>query len=150
MNERLRRKAALELQSLHPADQRWILSRLPGEEQRLMKALMKQASRFAGLAPEVLQEELSSSDVVVPPELPGPAELISLLDTLSPAWAARVLRAVASDHEDVYLSNCDLPRGHKVRDALASLPGTFPPAMAEALGRYVADKGRSVSRGAAA
>lgn len=152
MSERLKRKAALELQALHPADRRWILSRLPVKEQARMRALLEQASRFDGLAPEVLREELSSNEVAATVELPRPSELIARLDELTPAWAARVLRAVAHDHEDIYLSNCDLSRAHRVRDALAGLPDTeaFPPAMAEALGRYVAIKGWTASSGAAA
>ena len=150
MNPGGTRKAALALATMHPADRRWILSRLPETWRSSLQPLISEAQRYTTLDAELLQAVLADEPTYLTREVPPPDVLIVVLDRLAPAWAARVLAAAAPDHADIYLAACDKSRAEAVRYELQRLPKPFPPALADALGRYLdsaAQTGRALGAG---
>ena len=151
MNPAGSRKAALALASMHPADRRWLLARLPEAWRSALQPLIGEAQRYTTLDAELLQAVLADEPTYLAREVPPPDVLIVVLDRLSPAWAARVLAAAAPDHADIYLAACEKSRAESVRHELSRLTQPFPPALAEELARYpdtAAQEGRTA--GAAA
>ncbi|GLQ92751.1 hypothetical protein [Dyella acidisoli] len=137
MNPAGARKAALALATMHPADRRWILSRLPADWRNTLQPLINEAQSYTNLDAELLQAVLADEPTYLAREVPPPDVLIVMLDRLSPAWAARVLAAAAPDHADIYLAACDKSRADSVRHELGRLPTPFPTALADSLARYL-------------
>lgn len=137
MNPAGARKAALALATMHPADRRWILSRLPADWRSALQPLINEAQGYTNLDAELLQAVLADEPTYLTREVPPPDVLIVMLDRLSPAWAARVLAAAAPDHADIYLAACDKLRADSVRHELSRLPTPFPAALADSLARYL-------------
>jgi hypothetical protein len=131
------RKAALALATMHPADRRWILSRLPAQWRGALQPLIHEAQSYTNLDAELLQAVLADEPTYLTREVPPPDVLIVVLDRLSPSWAARVLAAAAPDHADIYLAACDKSRADSVRHELNRLPAPFPSALADSLARYL-------------
>jgi len=131
------RKAALALATMHPADRRWMLSRLPADWRSLLLPLIDEAQGYTRLDAELLQAVLADEPAYLTREVPPPDVLIVVLDRLSPAWAARVLAATAPDHADIYLAACDKARADSMRHELSRLPTPFPSALADSLARYL-------------
>jgi hypothetical protein len=129
------RKAALALATMHPADRRWILARLPEAWRSALHPLVNEAQRYTTLDAELLQAVLADEPTYLTREVPPPDVLIVALDRLSPPWAARVLAAAAPDHADIYLAACDKVRADSVRHELARMPHPFPSALADSLAR---------------
>lgn len=147
MNPAGARKAALALATMHPADRRWILARLPEAWRSALQPLVHEAQSYTNLDAELLQAVLADEPTYLTREVPPPDVLIVMLDRLSAAWAARVLAAAAPDHADIYLAACDKSRAESVRHELHRLPKPFPSALADSLARYLdtaAQTGRSV------
>jgi hypothetical protein len=137
MNPAGARKAALALATMHPADRRWILSRLPAQWRGALQPLIHEAQSYTNLDAELLQAVLSDEPTYLAREVPPPDVLIVVLDRLSPAWAARVLAAATPDHADIYLAACDKSRADSVRHELNRLPTPFPSALGDSLARYL-------------
>ena len=137
MNSAGARKAALALATMHPADRRWILSRLPAQWRGALQPLIHEAQSYTNLDAELLQAVLADEPTYLAREVPPPDVLIVVLDRLSAAWAARVLAAAAPDHADIYLAACDKSRADSVRHELSRLPTPFPSALADSLARYL-------------
>ncbi|RUL72725.1 hypothetical protein [Dyella choica] len=137
MNPTGARKAALALATMHPADRRWILGRLPEAWRSALHPLISEAQRYTALDAELLQAVLADEPTYLAREVPPPDVLIVLLDRLSPAWAARVLTAAAPDHADIYLAACEKSRAESVRHELNRMPDRFPPSLADALAHYL-------------
>lgn len=147
MNAAGARKAALALATMHPADRRWILARMPEIWRSALHPLIQEAQRYTVLDTELLQAVLADEPTYLAREVPPPDVLIVVLDRLSPAWAARVLAAAAPDHVDIYLAACERSRAESVRNELHRMPDPFPSSMADALARYLdaaAQSGRSI------
>jgi hypothetical protein len=137
MNPRGTRKAALALASMHPADRRWLLARLPQAWRGVLQPLIGEAQRYTMLDAELLQAVLADEPTDLAREVPPPDVLIVVLDRLSPTWAARVLAAAAPDHADIYLAACEKSRAESVRHELSRLPQPFPTSLAHALAHYL-------------
>lgn len=133
------RKAALAMATMHPADQRWMMARLPRAWRPVIAPLVKQARRFAQVDAEVLQAALDDGNLAQVIEIPAPGILIAVLNTLSVQWAARALVAAASDHAELYLAACAPQRAESIRHEMARLCRPFPPALAEAMARCLND-----------
>jgi hypothetical protein len=144
------RKAALALATMHPADRRWILARLPEAWRSTLNPLINEAQRYTTLDAELLQAVLADEPTYLAREVPPPDVLIVVLDRLSPAWAARVLAAAAPDHADIYLAACDKTRADSVRHELNRMPDPFPSALADSLARYLDSAAQTGRAGAAA
>jgi hypothetical protein len=142
------RKAALALATMHPADRRWILARLPEAWRTLLHPLINEAQRYTALDAELLQAVLADEPTYLTREVPPPDVLIVVLDRLSPVWAARVLAAAAPDHADIYLAACDKTRADTVRHELNRMPNPFPSALADSLARYLDSAAQSGRAGA--
>ncbi|HEX7814758.1 hypothetical protein [Dyella sp.] len=138
------RKVALALAAMHPADRRWMLSRLPVDARASLQPLMREAERYTALDADILQAVLSDDGARLAPELPTPDMLIVVLDRLSVAWAARILQAVAQDHAEIYLTACARSRADAIRLDMSHLPATFPRGQADMLARYLADAAMAV------
>lgn len=143
------RKAALALAAMHPADRRWMLARLPAESRSTLDALIVEAQRYTVLDADILQAVLSDQPAYLMREVPPPDVLIVVLDRLSVAWAARILRAAAQDHAEIYLAACVKHRADAIRQEMARLPETFPRAMADALGRHLSEAASAARMGEA-
>jgi hypothetical protein len=141
------RKAALALASMHPADRRWVLGRMPDSWRSLLMPLINEAQRYMTLDAELLKAVLADEPTYVAREVPPPDVLIVVLDRLSPAWAARILVAVAPDHAEIYLAACVKARGDSVRHELTRLPSTFPRSLADELARYLSDAAQASRSG---
>ncbi|MDE3071441.1 MAG: hypothetical protein KGJ63_01780 [Pseudomonadota bacterium] len=128
--------------SMHPADRRWMLSRMPKTWRSSLAPLIHEAARFASIDADVLQAALDGQDEAPTIDVPTPAVLIAVLDTLSSHWAACALAAAAADHAEIYLAACDKPRGAAIRRATEQLPNPFPGALAAALARCLHDAGQ--------
>ena len=139
MNTSGMRKAALALASMHPADRRWVLGRMPDGWRSLLMPLINEAQRYTTLDPELLKAVLADEPTYIAREVPPPDVLIVVLDRLSPAWAARILVAVAPDHAEIYLASCAKAREDALRQELTRLPSTIPRALADELARYLSD-----------
>ncbi|HEY9131836.1 MAG TPA: hypothetical protein VIM98_08790 [Dyella sp.] len=139
MNVAGMRKAALALASMHPADRRWLLARLPVASRAALQPLVLEAQRYTALDNDILQAVLSDETARLAPELPPPDLLIVVLDRLSTPWAARILRGVAQDHAEIYLASCAKSRAEAIRQDMSRLPAAFPRALSDALARYLAD-----------
>jgi len=133
------RKAALALASMHPADRRWLLARLPAPSRLALQPLVQEAQRYTALDNDILQAVLSDDAAHLAPELPPPDLLIVVLDRLSAAWAARILQGVAQDHAEIYLAACAKPRTEAIRRDMSRMAANFPVALGDALARYLAD-----------
>ena len=142
MNQIGARKAALAMATMHPADRRWMLARLPKAWRPVLDPLMKQAHRFASIEADVLQAALDDESLAQVIEIPSPGVLIAVLDTLSIQWAARALAATASDHVELYLATCNKQRAESIRHEMGRLSRPFPPALAEAMARCLNDAGQ--------
>lgn len=149
MNSGGTRKAALALATMHPADRRWILARLPEAWRSALTPLINEAQRYTTLDAELLQAVLADEPTYLTREVPPPDVLIVMLDRLSPSWAARVLAAAAPDHADIYLAACDKTRADAVRYELNRMPNPFPSALADSLGRYLDSAAQSGRAGVA-
>lgn len=150
MNSAGTRKAALALATMHPADRRWILAKLPEALRSTLNLLITEAQRYTMLDAELLQAVLADEPAHLTREVPPPDVLIVVLDRLSPAWAARVLAAAAPDHAEIYLAACDKIRAESIRYELSRLPKSFPAGLANALAHYLDDaaqSGRAVGSG---
>jgi hypothetical protein len=143
------RKAALALATMHPADRRWILARLPEAWRSALNPLINEAQRYTTLDAELLQAVLADEPTYLAREVPPPDVLIVVLDRLSPPWAARVLAAAAPDHADIYLAACDKTRADSVRHELHRMPDPFPSALANSLARFLDSAAQSGRAGAA-
>ncbi|MFC5743555.1 hypothetical protein [Dyella tabacisoli] len=139
------RKAALAMASMHPADRRWMLARMPPAWRAALNPLLKEAQRFATMDISLLKSALSSEETSSPVEVPTPDVLIAVLDGLGSTWVARLLMAAAADHAEIYLATCAKQRAESIRREMAGLPATFPAALADAMARYLSDAGRKVS-----
>lgn len=139
MNMTGARKVALAVATMHPADQRWMLARLPTAWRSVIAPLVKQARRFALVDSEVLQAALDDGSLAQVIEIPAPGILIAVLNTLSVQWAARALVATASDHAELYLVACGKQRAESIRHEMGRLSRPFPPALAEAMARCLND-----------
>jgi hypothetical protein len=131
------RKAALAMATMHPDDRQWMLDRMPMECRPALTCLIDDARRFTMMDEALLQAALDGvalGDVV---EVPAPAVLIAVLDTLSSHTAACVLAAAASDHVDIYLAACEGQRSAAIRHELSRLPRPFPGALGAALARQL-------------
>ncbi|GGA15747.1 hypothetical protein [Dyella caseinilytica] len=149
MNSAGTRKAALALATMHPADRRWVLARLPEAWRSALNPLINEAQRYTTLDAELLQAVLADEPTYLAREVPPPDVLIVVLDRLSPPWAARVLAAAAPDHADIYLAACEKTRAHAVRHELSRMPDPFPSALADSLARYLDSAAPSARAGAA-
>lgn len=137
MNTAGARKAALALATMHPADRRWVLARLPEAWRGMLNPLVTEAQRYTTLDAELLRAVLADEPTYLAREVPPPDVLIVVLDRLSTAWAARVLAAAAPDHAEIYLAACDKSRAESMRHELSRLRDPFPTALANALARYL-------------
>ncbi len=135
------RKAALALVTMHPADQRWILSRLSRPSRVLVSSSMRGARRFSNIDPDILQAALDGKDAPMA-EVPAPGVLIAVLDSLSVQWAARALAAAASDHAEIYLASCQKLRADAIRHEMSRLDQPFPLGLAGAMARCLSDAGQ--------
>lgn len=138
------RKVALVMATMHPADRRWMLSRMPTNYRDVLQPLIGDACRFADLDPDLLQQALDESAPVPMANVPSPAVLIGVLDGLSSQWAARVLTAVAADHVEIYLAACGKLRGEAVRHEVRHVSRPAPRALAQALGRCLEEAGHAL------
>lgn len=138
------RKAALALAAMHPADRRWMLGKLPERAREALAALIDEARQHTVLDADILHAVLTEEPVHLARELPPPDVLIVVLDRLSVVWAARVLRAAAMDHAEIYLSTCAPLRAKAIRDEMSRLPAHFPPALADALSAYLSEAGLEI------
>jgi hypothetical protein len=136
------RKAALAMATMHPADRRWMLTRLPKAWRPALEPLIREARHFAAIDADVLQAALDGQGAAPLIDVPSPAVLIAVLDTFSSHWAARVLVAAASDHAEIYLAACSKQRGETIRQEMARLPRPFPRALATAMARCLHDAGQ--------
>jgi hypothetical protein len=136
------RKAALAMATMHPADRRWMLARLPRMWRSLLGPLIRDARRFTSIDADVLQAALDGQGMVPMIDVPAPAILIAVLDTLSSQWVARVLVAAAADHAELYLAACPRLRGDAIRYEMGRLPRPFPRALADAMARCLDDAGQ--------
>jgi hypothetical protein len=136
------RKAALAMATMHPADRRWMLMRLPKAWHPVLEPLILEARRFTSIDADLLQAALDGQGVAPMIDVPTPAVLIAVLDTLSSQWAARILMAAASDHAEIYLAACSKQRGETIRLEMARLPRPFPRALAAAVARCLHDAGQ--------
>lgn len=136
------RKAALAMATMHPADRRWMLRRLPKAWRPVLEPLVHEAGRFMSIDVDVLQAALDGQDAVPLIDVPAPAVLIAVLDALSSQWAARILVAAASDHAEIYLAACGSQRGEAIRHEMGRLPRPFPRALAASMARCLRDAGQ--------
>ena len=144
MNETGARKAALAIATLHPADRRWMLTRLPKPWHKTLEPLIRVARRFTTIDADLLQEALDGSTVTPAVDVPPPAVLIAVLDGLSNQWAARVLAAAAADHAEIYLAACSKSRGDAIRRELAQWQRPLPRALAATMARCLEEAGRTL------
>lgn len=144
------RKAALALATMHPADRRWVLARLPEAWRGALQPLVHEAQRYTALDAELLQAVLGDEPTYLARDVPPPDVLIVVLDRLPAAWAARVLAAAAPDHADIYLAACEKTRADAVRYELGRMPDPFPSALADSLARYLDMAAQSGRAGVAA
>ena len=142
MNSTGARKAALAMVNMHPADRRWMLARLRRIWRNTLTPLIREARRFVSFDAHALQAALDGQIDPEGVEVPTPAMLIAVLNTLPNDWAARVLIAVAPDHLEIYVAACGKQRGEAVRHEAERLPHPFPPALAIAMGRCLRDAGQ--------
>lgn len=128
--------------TMHPADRRWMLTRMPKIWRPVLEPLIIEAQRFTSIDADLLQAALDGQ--MAPPtiDVPVPAVLIAVLDTLSSHWAARVLVAAASDHAEIYLAACNRQRGEAIRREIGLLPHPFPRRLARAMARCLNDAGQ--------
>ncbi|MBE1162738.1 hypothetical protein [Dyella acidiphila] len=150
MNQAGTRKAALALATMHAADRRWILARLPEAWRSALQPLIGEAQRYTALDAELLRAVLGDEPTYLAREVPPPDVLIVVLDRLSPAWAARVLAAAAPDHAEIYLAACERLRADAVRHELQRLPDPFPSALADTLARHLDQAARAGRAGTTA
>jgi hypothetical protein len=144
LNAAAARNAALALASMHPADRRWMLARLPAGCRTMLDPLIVEAKRFAPVDAGVVREVLAGLDVHHSVEVPTPDILIAVLQRLSSQWVARVLVAAVPDHAELYLATCDKMRGASIRREMARLPRPFPSALAGAMSRYLGEVGHDL------
>lgn len=144
MNTAGARKAALAIATMHPIDRRWMLARLPKQWASHLRPLINEARRFASIHDDVLQAALDGQGITPVIEVPAPAVLIAVVDSLSAEWAARVLIGAASDHAEIYLAACQRPRADSIRYEMTRLPKTFPKALASAMARCLNDAGQGL------
>ena len=144
------RKAALAMATMHPADRRWMLARMPKSWRSTLEPLIQEARRFMDIDDDLLQEVLDGSSAALRVDVPPPAVLIGVVDGLSSEWAARVLVAAAADHAEIYLAACGKLRGDEIRRAMSQLPRPFPPALAQAMAHCLRDDGRKLQGAEAA
>ncbi len=138
------RRAALFLGSLHTEDRKWLLERLPAGQRQTLAPLLKELRSLGSLDPTVAQQLLGGDmDGTALAEPPSPQHLLRGLQGLSPAWAARVLRACAPDHVDMYVSQLTPVTARIVREEFSRLPAKLPPGLARALVSIVNERGRS-------
>jgi hypothetical protein len=127
------RKAALLLASLRPVDRRWLLARLPHAQRDRMRRLVAQleatslpvaalvGSLLADEAPEVAQHAAFEIE-----------RLGTLVRTLPPAWASRVLAAWGGFDARYCLSLLDAGESAAV-SAETARAGELPKTFADAL-----------------
>jgi hypothetical protein len=127
------RKAALALAAMHPADRRWMLSRLPVEWQGGLLPLIDEAGPMVRATPELALLALTQADSDDLPETPGPVALIATLDRLPAPWAARMLAAAAPDHAEMYRTTCHRDRSDAIGHEMTAGARVIPPALARAL-----------------
>ncbi|MDE2342016.1 MAG: hypothetical protein KGL63_01265 [Betaproteobacteria bacterium] len=132
MSARGLRQAAVALAAMHSADRRWILGQLPPSQARALMDLLHDVESMGPVPTEWLRDALASPLVAdfVPPT---PSILIHVLDGLSPTWAARMLKAAAPDHFEIYLAACETRRAQAVKTAIESQQEPLPQALAQAL-----------------
>ncbi|MBN7138314.1 hypothetical protein A7A76_04320 [Lysobacter enzymogenes] len=127
------RKSALLLMSLHPADRRQLLARLPRASARTLRALIAELERsplpVAQLAEAVLADEVRGLTASTSLRI---EQLVALSERLSPAWFARVLLAWTGVDRSFCLSLLDERRAAAVREELRRLD-RLPPKLVEAL-----------------
>jgi hypothetical protein len=136
------RKAALAMATMHPADRRWMLTQMPKAWRSTLEPLIQEARQFASIDADVLQAALDGQGIAPLVDVPPPAVLIAVLDTLSSHWAACVLVATAFDHAEIYLAACNKQRGESIRHEMGRLPRPFPRALAAAMARCLHDAGQ--------
>lgn len=127
------RKSALLLMSLHPADRRHLLARLPAQTARRLRGLIDELNRArlpaAELAEAALADEVrgltASTSLTV-------EQLLQLASVLPPAWFARVLAAWNGVDPGFCLALLDERRAGAVREELKRLQ-RLPARLLEAL-----------------
>lgn len=126
------RKAAAYLAGIHPADKQWLLAQLPVSSAHALVPLIKDAEPLVRSSPDLLNALLLEHEDVAP-ELPTPDLLIAALNTLEEGWAARVMKAAAPDHAEIYLAACFRSRALGVREQMSTMPPVFPAALSRCL-----------------
>jgi hypothetical protein len=138
------RRAAVLLGSVHTEDRAWLLARLPPGQRQALAPLLEEVRRLGPVDPAVARQVLDGeAHVTELPEPPSPQHLLRGLQGLSPAWAARVLRACAPDHVDMYVSQLAPATARMVREEFSRLPAKLPAGLARALAAIVNERGRS-------
>lgn len=126
------RQSAAALAAMHPVDRRWFLARLPAASARSIAALLPELDALGPVPPDWLKQALDASGPAgyAPPP---PAQLIRVVDRLTPVWAARMLAATAPDHVELYLAACPSARAMAVRAALDAHRESMPAGLAREL-----------------
>lgn len=131
------RHAALLLATLHPADQRWLLGRLPRATRSTLAPLLREAERH-GLALDhaSVEEGLAEADgraaLATTLDLPVAARAEALRGWPS-AWAAAMLAACPTEDRDALLARLP-PADAGLLAAMVEGPdGQLPVALAQAL-----------------
>jgi len=137
------RKAALTMAAMHPFDRRWMLSRLPKNRRSVLEQLIAEAKRFGALDSELLNAATLTQAFPQKSEPPAPDVLVSVVDELPPALAARVLMSVVPDHAEMYLSSCGPRREAAIRTAIEEVPIPFPSALTASLSDCLEHAGKS-------
>lgn len=132
MSARGLRQTAVTLAAMHPVDRRWILAQLPPALARALVGMLRDVEAMGPVPTDWLRDALESP-LVADFMPPTPSILIHVLDGLSPTWAARMLKAAAPDHVEIYLAACETRRAQAVKTAIESQQEPLPQALAQAL-----------------
>lgn len=126
MNDNARKRVALKLTALHPADRRWVLKQLPAIHRRPIVRLIAELKRL-GLRDAALIDAALSPSSPEPVESANPHALYKVLDELPPAWTMAALSLQSAVFRKGYLLR--FPEARQ-RVLTRAFDGTLPPALA--------------------
>lgn len=147
MKARLLREAAALVAAMHPADRRWVLSRLQASAAATLKAQVAVLNAEGPVPFDWVRQSLAGMQAGTAGVSP-PAKLVEVLHVLPVAWAARMLTVAAPDHEPLYIAACVPARAAAVRAETGKHRGRMPAVLAALLVRELrarADAGTTSS-----
>lgn len=127
------RKCALMLISLHPADRRKLLGRLPRDSARSIHQLVRKLGSKSGSVAHVAEELLADEVIGLSPARSlNLDQLLSLSRQLPSSWFARLISVWPGIDKSFLVGLLDKPRQAEVRSELAQL-NVIPAKLREAL-----------------